>query len=326
MKTALLLAALTFGLGLSASADSQPWLAMVGNYSIPTNCKIDSRDGFTKARIAVLKGGQEIELTAYKGSDTASQVIPVGTFQRRASGTDGNVFYSVKEVTATSFVSTEYFVRKGSKTWPDLEMLETYSLSLNGKELTLVQTHQDTFKKSTPTQKTCVLTALSAGSSETASQNIEKFADRDLMKLAKVADIADKSAMDLDQASFQIGKFQTNKSNLTKDELKEVLALHANLANTEIELRVVRTAKPETTVQFALKTALRIVEEANLKKPEYKSLNDLKNAMTAVLTLKKANLKAIVVKWTQSDADGEGLLLIDQTTNEALYIGSGYFS
>ncbi|WP_374074274.1 hypothetical protein [Bdellovibrio bacteriovorus] len=325
MKNAVVLSVLTFGLSLSASADPQPWLAMVGNYTIPETCKIDYEDGFTKARIQVVRGGQEIELTAYKGSDSATQYIPVGNFQRPASGTDGDVFYSVKDMTGTSFVATEHFVRKGSDTWPDLEMLETYSLSLQDGVLTLVQTHQDSYKKSAITKQTCVLTALQ-DANEITAEDIEVLADRDLEKLSKAADIADASGMDLDQAAFQLGKFQMNKTNPTKDELKEVLALHATLSDVDVELRVVRTAKPEATAAFALKTALNIVEAATLKTPEYKSLRDLKKAMIDILTLKKSNLKAILVKWSHSDADGEGLLLIDESTGQALYIGSGYFS
>lgn len=324
MKYAMIFSVLTLGLNFSAHAAPQPWLAMEGTYTLSKDCEIDFEKGFNKARLKVLENEKKLEITAYSGSNTATQLIAIDNFQRPASGTDGDVFFAVRDITGNSFVSTEHFVRKGSTSWPDLEQLYTTSLSLNGSELTLVKTYQDSWGKKNTTHQTCVLQMLEQ-SNEASAVEIENFTDKDLTQLSQAADVANTANMDLDQAAFQIGKFKMNKANPSKDELKEILALHANMANTKIETRAVKSASPADTVKFALKTALGIAGK-KIKDAEYQSLRDLRDMMFKKLSLNKANLKVIVVSWSESDADGEGLLLIDQNTGEALYIGSGYFS
>jgi hypothetical protein len=326
MKNALALTLVTFGLSLTALAAPKPWLAMVGKYSVPETCSLESQDGFNKAQISILKNAWGIELKYFKGANAVSQHIAITDFSTRATGSDGNVFFAVKNITDNSFVSTEHFVRKGSDTWPDLEMLNTYSLTLVNGELTLVRTHQNTRSRNVPSTTTCVLTSLENDTNEILVDDISKFADKDLARLAKAADFANAVGMDLDQAAFQIGKFEMSSVQVSKDQLLEILALHANLANAEIEIFSVGSKKPEVIAQNSLITALNIPSAADLNTPDYAPLRALKSAMIDLLKLNKANLKVLLVKWNESDSDGQGLLLIDQTTGQALYVGSGYFS
>lgn len=328
MKTAFALSIFSFTFGLQAlAANPQPWMSMLGRYSIPETCTIDSKTGFNKVEITLLRDGHRLSLKAYKGSQTGTQAVPIANFSDAYNGADGEVFYAVQKADETSFVSTEHFVRKGSDTWPDLEMLEAYSMSLENGVLVYKQSHQDTYTKGTKVE-TCVMTPMKA-SQDVQSEKITKFTDKDLAKFVKSANATLYKAgdrMDLDQAAFQLASFKVNKTNLTHDQLVEVLNLQVEFENVDITTTTVTNEIPQELAEKPFESVFGVIDETELNSPEYAPLQKLKKEVAAFLSLNKENLKVILIEWEHSDADGKGLLIMDQSTGESFYFGSGYFS
>jgi hypothetical protein len=164
-----------------------------------------------------------------------------------------------------------------------------------------------------------------------AADQATVLADSELLKLASMP--LD-SRMDLDQAQVDETLLTVSTAQLNREQIKEILLTEVLPYGPVLEGIKVQAvgprSSPANTARRAMTTALgiandRINEDASVR-PEYKSLFDLVDAMAELLANKPAHLKFYLIEWSESDADGEGLLIIDETRQQIYFVGSSYFS
>lgn len=313
------------------SKELNPIRWVVGKYEVGV-CNIRDAQKATRAYVRTIrpkfrKGKPELEIQFYQ-KDAMDEVgdvtFPLGSGTRKAMGTDGNESWTT-EMTETIILSHFIFDRKGSKMWPDLHMETTTKVTreLQSKTVQLELTHHG------KPMQTCTLKSLADQSDESSVAKVRRLKNPILELFAKVATSSWADGVDLDQASLHNARMRFETKNATNDQIKEALRLHAiGMRVGEIKLKPVSSkADPAKTAKAALKTILGVVDgEDEKSKEDFKAVTEFAKTVENFLKNHGAKFKIHFVEWNESDADGEGLFIIDSANGQAFYVGSGYYS
>jgi hypothetical protein len=321
---------------LSGSTEARtpmdPMLQIRGTYQLQ-NCDGDLwqvQKAFLRFRAD--KGGNNLQVFAFDLD--SREELSFAMYQGQEPGqADGTRSWDY-QMNWRDFVFTERFERRGSNTWPDLGYETVTTVALTDKGVSLKQETRRLWGHASARSWSCEMERLpTTWTAEPVDEANQALALKD-SPILKIANFPLDSKMDLDQAQVDQKLLTVSTTQLSREQIKEILlteVLSYGPVLEGIEVRAVGPrSSPANTARRAMATALgiangRINEDASVR-PEYKSLFDMVDAMADFIANKPATMKIYLIEWNESDADGEGLLIIDETTQQIFYLGSSYFS
>lgn len=303
---------------------------LVGKYKIGA-CSLGSFQGLEKATIRI-EGNKNrfLRVFAYSNDGYDDITLPLGSGSK-ATDSDGTRTWTT-EVLIDRIKFSEKFERTGSNTWPDLSYETEVYFAINGRDLIISEFRKNSKNTDWERPDSCELQYIEASD----ATEIQGFKEKALTNtlLEDLADFDLKRPGDIDQAAFQVERAVLNIRRPSVVQLKEVLnttflpnfASHGDIKVDEItnahDVRKVSKKALETVLEIANDA----IREGGATRSDYAKIYSFQNAIEKTLTDRKPEVRAYLIEWSESDSDGEGILFIDTTTGEALYVGSAYFS
>ncbi len=319
-----------------AQAVSEATKLPFGIYKVNPNCTFF---GAGAQKVRITQKAKILNLLPYssKGVQDSVESIYLGSGSRKAAGTDGTITWTFSD-SGEIITSSEKFVRVGSQTWPDLETSNEISIRYAGSDFAdgavrivakSVTKHAD--RPAETKESTCTLQSLANDKKQLQIATIKDFSIDSMQDLLA----AMPKKLSLDQATLNLSKTAYTNDKLTVAQLKELASLEltpTNLAFDSIDLKLLKSDEDfEKASRAAFKSALEIANDYIKNRHETQKhyaplFAYLKRVEGFLAAAQKLEIIIYQVEWVESEANGEGLLIIDPTNKEVLFIGSSYFS
>lgn len=317
-------------LSISPIATGTESSQVTGKYAIDRNaCAISDFSGLSRVVIEYRKVTVDRDrfpaliVTAYNLKNSTSDTLIIGKLEDTATGAGG------KEISTGSFDdrgfhAVKHFIRYGNRTWPDLEMKTSMHLLKSPLGLTIEKTSEILTGRPTTKTTSCKLLSLLNDPREIKFRPL--FGELQNAQLNDLKAAKMNQGMDLDQATVDISAIHISEKNPSLSQLKEVVALqvlgtYSGLNEMKIQL-VKGQQRPEAIASTALGPALRFADED--QPDEYQSLFDLRDLIAQTIRHATSSIKVYSLQWSDSNNEGAGVLFLDTTNQEALYLGASY--
>jgi hypothetical protein len=318
-----------------AQAVSNSTKLPLGIYKVNAGCTLFNKE---VEKVRVTQKQKILNFLPYNDDGVSGGVesIYLGSGSRKASGTDGSITWTFSD-DGQKIVSSEKFSRVGSGTWPDLERSNDFTIQYAGADLAagavrIVGQSVTKFVEHLAEIKdtVCSLQSLANDKNQVQISNLKRFAVESMQDLVD----AMPQRLNFDQAALSLGKAAYTNDKLSKAQIQELASLElmpAVIAFKAVELKTVPAdANFEKIARNAFDSALSIaneyIKEGHETQKHYAPFFAyLKRVEGFLEKAEKAGVKVYQVDWSEGDADGRGLLIIDPVNKEVLYIGAAYF-
>lgn len=309
---------------------------MFGVYSV-AQCNLSSLERGTK--VVVNLGYSEwsktniVNFVAYSNDSRDDMGVRLGKGVNSVTSSGGTETWETT-ISGDTLTLVETYERKGASSWPDLGYTTTLTFSMKADDMQIESVTKRLYGHARDAAASCTLKSLKNDPNQIAT---ELMADISAEYNALSPDLGKEA--DYDQATVQFEPMRFNKVP-TKEQIQEVVGSLILPQNTDFsEIKVTQFTAASNGRSFAergmatvigiAKDSIRQAETAADKaklEADYAPLFKYVDQLAKYIDTKRPTVKVYLINWSASDSDGSAVLIIDTETNEAVYVGSYYFS